>query len=350
MRASRPRLCFAGPLLGTNPGWVPSQAEILAEHFRAEGYEVRLTSRRVRRLPRLVDTVVALVRWRRHVDVLHVLVFSGPGFGMADLTATLGRMLRLPVVLHLRGGALPEFARRHPRWVRRVLGRGDALVSPSRYLSSELPVTRGGITVIPNVVSIDDYPFRLRSRIGHSLLWMRTFHSIYNPDLALEVLASLRAEHPAATLTMAGQEKGELARVRARARQLGLDGATRFVGFLDLVGKQREFARHDIFLNTNRVDNMPVSVLEAAAFGLPIVATEVGGIPYVLEHEHTALLVPNDDVAAMACAVERLLAEPSLAQALSRNGRSLAEASAWPAVFALWEPLIDEVARCHAAA
>ncbi|MGH9013068.1 MAG: glycosyltransferase family 4 protein [Acidimicrobiia bacterium] len=309
-----------------------------------------MTSRRVRRLPRLMDTVVALIRWRRRVDVLHVLVFSGLAFAMADLTATLGRMLGLPVVLHLHGGALPEFAVRHPRWVSRVLDRGDALVSPSRYLSSKLPVTRRGIAVIPNLISIDDYPFRLRGPVGPSLLWMRTFHPNYNPDLALEVLARLRTRHPATTLTMAGQEKGKLARVRARARELGLDAAARFVGFLDLAGKQREFARHDIFLNTNRVDNMPVSVLEAAAFGLPIVATEVGGIPYLLEHEHTALLVPNDDATAMACAIERLLAEPSLAQALSRNGRSLAEASAWPSVFALWEPLLDEVARHRAPA
>jgi glycosyltransferase involved in cell wall biosynthesis len=351
MRAGRPRLCFAGPMLGTNPGWVPSQGEILATHFRAQGYEVRLTSSRVRRLTRFVDTVIALVRWRRHVDVLHVMVLGrGPGFLMADLTATLGRMLGLSVVLHLHGGALPEFAVRHPRWVGRVLDHGDALVAPSRYLSSKLPVTRRRITVIPNLIPIDDYPFRLRSRVEPSLLWMRTFHPIYNPDLALEVLARVRARHPDTTLTMAGQDKGELARVRARARELELDGAVRFVGFLDRAGKQREFARNHIFLNTNRIDNMPVSVLEAAAFGLPIVATDVGGIPYLLEHERTALLVADDDAAAMTCAVERLLTEPSLVQALSRNGRSVAEASSWTTVFARWEPLIDEVAGRHATA
>jgi glycosyltransferase involved in cell wall biosynthesis len=147
---------------------------------------------------------------------------------------------------------------------------------------------------------------------------------------------------------MAGQEKGETARLREQARELGLSEAVRFVGFLDLAGKQREFARNDIFLNTNRIDNMPVSVLEAAAFGLPIVATAVGGIPFMLQDQRTALLVPDDDVAAMTCAVERLLADPTLAAALSRNARVLAEASAWPGVFSLWEPLIDELVGCRA--
>ena len=144
---------------------------------------------------------------------------------------------------------------------------------------------------------------------------------------------------------MAGQEKGLLDSVRALAQEKGLNGSVRFAGFLDLDAKRREFAAHDVFLNTNRVDNYPVSVLEAAAFGLPVVATRVGGVPYLLDEGQTGLMVADSDVAGMSAAVLRLFREPGLAEKLSRNGRVLAESCSWEKVQPAWE---EEFARAIA--
>ncbi|MCB0018308.1 MAG: glycosyltransferase family 4 protein [Anaerolineales bacterium] len=191
------------------------------------------------------------------------------------------------------------------------------------------------------MVNLDNYCYRHRPDPAPRLLWMRTFEDIYNPEMAVEVLAQLLPIFPDATLTMAGQPKGTLDKVKALAADKGLADRIRFAGFLDMAGKQREFANHDIFLNTNRVDNMPVSVVEAAAFGLPIVATAVGGIPHLLEHEQTVLLVPDEDSEAMAQAVTRLLQEPGLAAQLSSQGRKLAEASDWPRIHAQWQNLFS---------
>jgi glycosyltransferase involved in cell wall biosynthesis len=173
---------------------------------------------------------------------------------------------------------------------------------------------------------------------------MRTFHPVYHPEMAIDALAELHRTHPTATLTMAGQEKGSLDAVRERVRDRGLTAAVRFPGFLGPAAKAREFGSHDIFLNTNRVDNMPVSVLEAAAFGLPVVATAVGGIPYLLEDGVTGLLVADGDARAMAGASRRLLDERGLAARLSANGRALAESCGWEAVKPEWEALFREVA------
>ncbi len=199
------------------------------------------------------------------------------------------------------------------------------------------------IHTIPNILEIENYSYRHRPSVDPQLLWMRTFHEIYHPQMAVEVLAELRQTHPEATLTMAGQEKGLHATVQTLAQQRGLSAAVRFPGFLGPQDKAREFAGHDIYLNTNHVDNMPVSVLEACAFGLPVVATAVGGVPHLLRDGETGLLVPDGDVAAMAGAVRRLLDEPELAGALSANGRRLAESCAWEPVKARWEALFAEV-------
>jgi L-malate glycosyltransferase len=340
------RLCFVGPMLGVNPGWVSTQGEILASLLAGEGYPVRQTSHIPARLPRLADTLRSLYAWRYDIDLVIHQVFSGAAFGITDMAGALGRRLGLPQLFVLHGGALPEFATAHPGWVRRVMRRADRIVAPSAYLAhvfNEILKPVRPIRIIPNVLAIEQYTFKHRASAQPRLLWMRTFHEVYHPEMAVEVLADLRQTHPQAILTMAGQEKGLHDAVVDRARQMGLADAVRFPGFLTATDKAREFAAHDIYLNTNRVDNMPVSMLEAAAFGLPVVATRVGGIPYLLNEEETGLLVPGGDVAAMASAVRRLLAHPDLVARLSANGRKLAESCAWDPVRVQWEALFREM-------
>lgn len=353
-RPTRPRLCFAGPLLGGNPGWVTSQGEIVAALLAGEGYVVRQTSHIPARLPRLADMLRSLLAWRNDIDVVVHQVFSGAAFVVADLTSALGRRLGLRQIFVLHGGTLPEFAAAHPGWTRRVLARADRVVAPSGYLIEWVvrPLFPAGAPagrpanwarVIPNILALDQYAYRHRAAVAPRLLWMRTFHQVYNPEMAIDVLADVRRTHPQATLSMGGQERGLHAAVVAHAAARGLAGAVAFPGFLDAAGKAREFAAHDIYLNTNRIDNMPVSVLEAGAFGLPVVATNVGGIPHLLRDGETGLLVLNEDAAAMANAVRRLLDGPVLAARLSTNGRRLAESCAWDAVKTQWAALFDEV-------
>lgn len=85
--------------------------------------------------------------------------------------------------------------------------------------------------------------------------------------------------------------------------------------------------------------------MEAMACGLCVVSTNVGGIPYLLEHETDALLVPPNDPEAMAAAVRRILTEPGLAKRLSRNARAKAKQFDWDAILPQWEELLMTVAR-----
>lgn len=329
----RPRVGLVGPMLGSNPGWAVGQGEVLAGLLEREGWQVRTASSRVNRWLRLAEVATSPWRWRGRVDVLVLMVFSGPAFRLVEAASAAASRQGIPMILWLHGGNLVEFSHDHPERVRRVLSRGRIVVAPSEFLAEPF-----GARVIPNVVDLDQYPYRHRPTVNPKLLWMRTFHELYRPDLALDVLERL----PGASLTMAGQDKGLLAEIRKRAEERGLD--VRFPGFLDAEGKRREFAEHDVFLNTNRVDNAPVSVLEAAAFGLPVVSTDVGGIPRLLRNREEALLVPEGDAEAMAAAVRRLLEEPGLAGRLSAAGREVAERSSWERVKPLWEELLQEFA------
>jgi len=223
--------------------------------------------------------------------------------------------------------------------------RARGIPTPSAYLAKAIEPYGFQARVIPNAIDLQNYPFQLRRQLQPRLLWMRTFHEIYNPQMAVDVLKRLKETYPHATLTMAGQEKGLLEPTRAYTRELGLEDHVSFTGFLNMGDKQRVFPAHDIYLNTTRVDNMPVSVVEAAAVGTPIVATAVGGVPFLLTDGENAFLVPDEDVSAMTQSICRLLASPELAAHFSRAGRTLAEASDWSQVLHQWEKTFTEVLR-----
>jgi glycosyltransferase involved in cell wall biosynthesis len=338
-----PRLGCIGPMVGRHPGHTTMQGLILSDLLAKAGYTVVSASAELNRYSRLVDIVHTLVLNRHNIDILVLEVYGGPSFVVEDIASALGRKFGQRVVMWLQGGAMPQFMARYPRWTRRVLRRAHLLVAPSAYLSRTVADHGFRARVIPNVVDLQAYKYHPRRALQPRLFWMRSFHPIYNPELALRVLARLRNSMPDARLIMAGKDGGCEAEVRNLAERLGLDGAVRFPGFLDMAAKLRAGQDSDIFLNTNRVDNMPVALLEAGAMGLPIVSTAVGGVPDLLTDGQTGLLVPDEDVEGAVRAVELLLKDRGLAEKLSSNGRRLAERSSWEQVRPQWEQIFSEL-------
>lgn len=338
-----PRIAITGPMLGRNPGYVTTQGEFLTDLLRESGYDVVSTSVRPGRFRRLADTISTLHRELPRLDLVIVETYSGPSFVVEDIVTRMVRAHSKPLIMHLHGGGMPAFAMRFPKWSERVLRRAAALVAPSEFLAREMRPTAGEVRVIPNILDVESYPYRHREHVTPRLLWMRAYHEIYNPLMALRVLARVREQLPEATLVMAGQDKGMRDVVAAGARELRLDGAVEILGFLDERRKREVAARCDVFLNTTNVDNAPVAVVEMAAFGIPVVTTDVGGIRDLVIDGYTGLLVNAGDADAMAEAVVRLVREPGLAARLSTAGAQLAAEWAWPPVRARWEKLFTEV-------
>ena len=343
MKLKNARLCFIGNMLGRNPGFVTTQGQVVADLIAAETSAVTVVSSKRNRAARMAEIVSTLVKNRRNFDAIVLEVYSGLGFIIADVVGRLAKIFDLPLIMFLHGGNLPEFINQHLNWTRNVLNRADFIVAPSPFLAEKIGQLGYQIRVIPNVVSLELYPFREREAIAPRLVWMRSFHSIYHPEMAIKVLAELRETVPNATLTMAGVDKGLESKIKRMTEEMNLAAAVKFPGFLDAQAKAREFAAADIYLNTNRIDNMPVSVVEACAFGLPVVATAVGGLPFLIIHRENGLLVADQDVGAMTKAIKELLDNPALTLNISRNARRLAERSAWTRVKSDWENLFEEV-------
>ncbi len=327
---------FIGVHAGQRVGQAVSQNETIAALFETLDFEVRKASSIKRPIPRTLHQALAVLWWYRTVDLVVLATFSGRSFWYADLVSMLCRLTRTPVIMVLHGGKLPEYRAAHPRRVHRVIRRASCVVAPSRFLARTFEEAGFRVDVIPNVLAIERYQHRHREAARPRLLWMRTFHEHYHPELAVEVLAQVRRTHPDATLTMGGADHGSLDDTRARAEALGVTDAVDLAGYLDATAKARAFADHDVFVNTNRVDNMPVSILEAAAAGLVPVATRAGGVPDLLTDGVDGRLVPVEDADAMAAAVLELLDDDALYARLGTGARQLAERSAWSQVAPQW--------------
>jgi L-malate glycosyltransferase len=287
--------------------------------------------------------------WRRRKLFGFAIVdlFSGRAFLWGEAVCGILRWLRKPHLVVLRGGGLPDFARRHPWWVRRTLGGATIVAAPSVYLLEQMSRYRNGIALLPNALDVGSYPFVPRRHPRARLVWLRAFHRIYNPGLAVRVVASLAQRFPDVRLLMVGRDKGDgsLQKTQRLARELAAEDRVSFVGGVPKASVPNWLSRGDIFLNTTDVDNTPVSVLEAMACGLCIVSTNVGGIPDLLTDGLDALLVPPNNTEAMADAVGRILSEPELAERLSRGGRQKTKALDWSRVLPQWEDLIRTLAR-----
>lgn len=344
MSIELPRLCIIGNFATDWSKASPQTCSELAARFSHEGLQVTHASTRENPLLRLADIAETLLRCRELYDVAVIDMFSTRGMVWSELAALLSRALGKRVVLVLRGGNLLARYDRAPRRLQWQFSRADVLVSPSPFLAEGFARRSVQVEVIFNHVSLDQLPSRLRSPVRPELIWIRAFeHDAYNPLMAVRTLAALRETLPAARLTMAGPDRGALEDTKALARQLGVGDYLRFAGFLSKSDVIRLGDKADILLNTNHLDNMPVSVIESQAMGLCCVCTEIGGIPYIVQHEVDGLLVPDDDHRAMAEQIVKLVRTPELARRISQNAMKRAEPYDWPNVFRRWKGLLQRL-------
>jgi glycosyltransferase involved in cell wall biosynthesis len=326
-------------------GKAPGVCEGLAARLEQAGWSVVTTSREPRRLARLLDILRTIWSRRREYEVAQVDVYSGSAFLWAEAACLMLHRLRKPYCLTLHGGALPAFARRWPTRVRSLVRKADAVTSPSEYQRQELQAFRHDIRLVPNALDLERYPFRRRDAPRPRLVWLRSFHDIYNPVLAPRVVALLRGDFADVTLRMIGPDKGDgsLERTKAEAERCGVSDRIEFIAAIPKTAVPAALGEADVFLNTTDVDNAPVSVIEAMACGLCVVSTAVGGIPHLIEDGRNGLLTPAGDATAMANAVRRALTEPGLARRLSEEGRRASERSDWSNVLPQWKSILGRL-------
>ena len=315
--------------------------ETLSTLLIADGFNVKSVSDKQNKILRLYDMVFSLLRYKNWVDYVLIDTYSTTNFYYAYCCSQLSRYFKLKYIPILHGGNLPYRLTANPILSAHIFKNAFVNVAPSSYLISKFK-EHGILNVkyIPNPFQLNDYDFKLRPITTINLLWVRSFAKIYNPDLAIQVLKSLKDDGLKANLCMVGPDKdGSMLRCKALAKMLQLD--VEFTGKLSKAEWREKSKDYNVFINTTSVDNTPMSVIEAMALGLPIVSTNVGGIPFILHNGTNGILVSPNNVAAFKEAILQLAQNPQFCQTIIANARKKVESLSWQTTKRLWFSLLS---------
>lgn len=307
-----------------------------------EGYTVRSVSSYKNKALRLLSMITNVIWFNRKISYVLIDTYSTTNFYYAYIISRLCKALRLKYIPILRGGNLPLRLDRSLKKAKAIFNNSYKNIAPSNYLKSEFEKRGFSAEFVPNVIEVDKYTFKQRGISYPKLLYVRAFASIYNPEMAIHVLNEVVKKYPKACLCMVGPIKdNSFESCKKLVKDLQLEDKVEFTGKLSKEDWYKKAQDYNMFINTTNIDNTPVSVMEAMALGLPVISTNVGGVPFLIENEITGLLVDKNNQEQMINAICQLSNSKELTTAITKNARKQVETFDWAIVRKLWNKILQ---------
>ena len=332
------KVLFIGSFLSRSKG-TKGIAENLSESDLASTFRFVLVSRLISQPLRLMHMILASAFY--NYTVIHIDVYSGKAFYYADITSMIAKLRGKRIIMNLHGGALPKFAALKGQRVKEVLGRSNYIISPSKYLIDYFANLGIAIRYLPNTVDLKKFAFCRANVKRHSLLWVRAFDSIYNPDVPVKVLKELLVYFPHATLTMIGPDKGRKEDIERLCDQLKVTSRVKFVGPIPNNELYKFYQTHHVFMNTTSFESFGMAVMEAGASGIPIISNPVGELPYIWTRNLNILYADNNDIDSFTEQIFKVFTNAELEERLGNNGRIVAEQYDWEAHKKIWYNILS---------
>jgi glycosyltransferase involved in cell wall biosynthesis len=288
--------------------------------------------------------ILNLLREVRKYDVIHIFSASYLSFLIAPTPAILvSKLYGKKIVLNYHSGEAEDHLRRWPRSTKSMLGLVDKIVVPSEYLFRVFTQFGFETVVIFNIIDLDKFEFRERTTLRPIFLSNRNLEVHYGVDDLLRAFANIQREIPDAVLTVVG-DGSQRSALENLARELHLAN-TNFTGRVEHDEINRQYSATDIYLNASKIDNQPLSILEAFTCGLPVVTTDAGGIPDIVTDEITGFLVPVGAYESLAARALKLLTRQDIARPMTERARAECTKYTWAVVCPQWLDLYHSVAK-----
>jgi glycosyltransferase involved in cell wall biosynthesis len=286
-------------------------------------------------------------------DLVHLHMSSHGSFVRKAVLFWVARAFRVPVLVHIHGSRFDEFHDRLPAplrpVVRGVLTHAAAVLTlGGRWADRVRRIAPGArVEIVPNAVVVPEVPPR-RTGEELSVVFLGAIGERKGAFCLLEAWAKLAAgwDGPVpARLTLAGD--GGVAEARRSITELGIERVARVRDWLPASEASAILASADVFVLPSRHEGQPMAVLEAMARGVCVVASDVGGIPELVEHGRSGLLVPPDDVDALGSALRTVLRDHDLRERMGAAARRRVLAEfyvdvVWSRLDALYRKVIQE--------
>lgn len=264
-------------------------------------------------------------------DVLHVNVASSGSTFRKLILSSIANACRVPYVLHLHGAEYREFWASRGRLgtavIDRFFRRAATVIVLGRtwedLVRARVPEAAARITILPNATRAPDRP-RGTKRSGEIVITFlgQLGHRKGVPQL----VSALAALPPELSWRAVLGGDGDVEGTRDLVRELGLANRVEVPGWVGPAKVDEILREADIFALPSFAENLPMSIIEAFAYGVPVICTPVGSVPEMVEDGRTGLIVPAGDDVALSEALLRLVSDAGLRQTLARNARAVHDA------------------------
>ncbi|MGH8285369.1 MAG: glycosyltransferase family 4 protein [Steroidobacteraceae bacterium] len=254
-----------------------------------------------------------VIAWRLatlDAPLLHVHLASRASFWRKSVVCLMARALRRPYLLHVHGGAFLRFYEHEcgplaQGFIRRIFADAVLVLALTEEWRTRLSriSARARIEVLQNGVALPAMPERAGDG-SPRLLFLGQLSRAKGVHDLLHAFARLPVRPKPWTLVCAGG--GAIDEIRALAVRLRVDARVECTGWLHAQAKRRELATAAAFVLPSYTEGLPMALLEAMSWGLPVVTTPVGGIPQVIEHGRNGVLVFPGDIDGLASALAQL--------------------------------------------
>jgi glycosyltransferase involved in cell wall biosynthesis len=255
--------------------------------------------------------------------VVHAHCAAGAGFWRECAFMALAAAARCPLIVHLHGAGFERFyddaSAPAQGLIRFFFERAACVLAPSESLRAwACGVARNArVACVPNPVSVSQQP--APSERSSMVLFLGRLQAERGIFDLLEAIAGLRAAVPDVRLVCAGE--GDRAGVARYAERLGIGDAVKFTGWVGPSGKRALLENAAAFALPCYAAGLPVSLLEAMAAGVPVVASSVGGIPEAVADGASGFLVAPGDTAALSRLLRKLLLDRALGERIGAAAR-----------------------------
>jgi glycosyltransferase involved in cell wall biosynthesis len=312
--------------------------EKLKKLFKSEIISI---SSKKNKLFRILEIIYFLVIKCFKIKIVVIHSFSTLAFYMTLIAAILCRLLNIKYIVIVHGGDYPNRIKKSPFFIKMIFKYSYLNISPSKYLQYEFSNLGYDFKFIPNAIDLKLFKFKERIEFKPNLLWVRAFDKIYNPTMAVLVVFQLKKKYPNVKLWMVGNKcDHSYNETVALINKLNLKDNIELTGVLSHKDWAELSQKADIFINTTNIDNMPVSVLQAMALGLPVFSTDVGGVKWLIDDKINGIKCSAGNIDEMSDKILYYLNNQKELSILSKNARDIPLALQWDLVLPLWKEIL----------
>lgn len=268
-------------------------------------------------------------------EIVHIFSSGTTSYIISTLPPLfISKLFRKKTILNYHTGEAEEHLKNWKLTAKPTMKWFDKIVVPSQFLVDVFAKYGLKAEVVYNFVDTEKFKFKKRQKLRPIFLSNRNFEAYYNVGCIIRAFAEITKVVHEAQLTVAGFGSEE-----SKLKQLVIDldlKNVKFVGRIPNDEMPKLYDSADIYLNASTVDNMPLSLIEAFAAGIPVVSSNAGGIPYLITHEKNGMLIAMNDCKSLANEAIRLLNDKDLAQNIIKLAHLDSEKYEWQKVKKDW--------------